>query len=208
MPYIRRRKAILGFAFLLTSCTNLVPPTSLAAIVADGQQVDQVFLKIAPMIASAYPALLTKAGVTLAQITNGSTGWLDIAGSTLAGLAAKGSPASSASTVQVVEEYFNKFMDVASSITTAVNPTLGLAIGAASVLIAGIENVVGVPAPTTAAALNIPPRQPAITRAKALAPGMTPAAARGILTQFLVTPASTILTKPHADIAARAARRT
>lgn len=212
MLLMTRRRTAITFAALLTGCTALTAPTSLAAIVTDGQQVDQAFIKIAPLIATAYPALLTKAGVTLATITNGSTGWLDIAATSLSTLAAQGSPASGASTMQVVEEYFNKFMDLASSVTTAVDPTLGLEIGAASVLISTIEAVVGLPTPTAAATLNIKAREPAIVRAKALAPGMSPATARLTLAKFIATPTAEIqsrmntalLSKPPAEVSARA----
>lgn len=177
------RRGVLGFTVLLVGCGAQTPqtpgePTTLATAIANGQLVDRAFIKAMPIIAVSYPALFTNAGVTLANVTNGTTGWLDIAGQIL-DLAAKPTSIPSPSMLVLAMGYLDKAMAIVVPITVAVDPALGPVIAGISVLLAVMEQALTPPQAGVT--------QPAAARARALAPRVTPDIARARLQAFLAS---------------------
>lgn len=174
------RRSALGFTILLVGCgaRTIARTSTLGDVIDDGRLVDRAFIKAMPLIAQRYPALLSNANVSLSNITNGSTGWLDLAGALLELAAQPSQTPPNQSVLRQAMGYFDLTMNVVVPITTAVDPAIGATIGAIAVLLAVMDQTLSPPQ------AGVP--QPTATRARAIAPRVTPEGARARLIAFLL----------------------
>lgn len=181
---LTRRRA-LGFTLLLFGCGARTPEApriaatpdgasiDLTPAIADGELVDRGLIKAMPIIATTYPALLSSAHVSPSDVTT----WLNDARLSLDAANRFGAGPSGRSMLTQAVLYLDRTMNIAVPITVAVSPTLGAEIGASAVLLAVIDETLTPPQTGVSA--------PAATRARALAPRMSPDEARARLQAFV-----------------------
>ena len=119
---LMRSLAMMPPAFWLISCTNGAASAGLTNAVDVAMTVVQAGITEAPLISAALPSLLPP--TTLALITNGKTGYLDMALADLTGLQAQMatgiSDPSGAQILTEVEQYFNLALNYLSPVLTVI----------------------------------------------------------------------------------------